>query len=307
MTAEKKLISTRFVTRAAVARFIGPALLLYCSAHSTGVLAQARVVVDLPLPPATSSSVPPGDSAPAPSLARYQDSSQTSRAAAVSAQKAALISNLPPATTVPLAESAVKRTSSHLTPALATPAPSSAAATPPSQGARSASQTRPVTSTASASRKPSNRRTQSAAQPQPPGTKALDARLRKGDSLYIVFRRHGLNQGDLINMINSSKAIDRRLRRMRPGQKLRFDMTQNGRISRLLLITPGPTDIAIERQSATTFSMQTLADSAGPRARRKWLKHVQRMPHQLRTRRSRTSAGKIHRRRLRQKQLKGPS
>ncbi|MFT5172563.1 MAG: murein DD-endopeptidase MepM/ murein hydrolase activator NlpD [Gammaproteobacteria bacterium] len=91
---------------------------------------------------------------------------------------------------------------------------------------------------------------------------AFDVSMGKGDSLARVFRRHGLMQADLLYMTRSTKSLGRRLRRMRVGQQLRFEVLSDGRISRLILSIPGPTDVLIERQASDTFTMQTLADTA---------------------------------------------
>ena len=91
---------------------------------------------------------------------------------------------------------------------------------------------------------------------------SFDVSIGEGDSLARVFRRHDLMQADLLYMTRSSKSLGRRLGRLRAGQQLRFEVLSDGRVRRLTLSTPGPTDVVIERQASNTFTMQTLADAS---------------------------------------------
>jgi len=111
--------------------------------------------------------------------------------------------------------------------------------------------------------------------------------LREGESLYRIFRRHGLSQTDLLNMTHSSRAIGRRLGRLQPGQELRIEVTASSNVNRLVLIKPGPTDVSIERRAPQRYAMREVADSApAPRAQalpRTPVRHLSRRHHISRT------------------------
>jgi murein DD-endopeptidase MepM/ murein hydrolase activator NlpD len=71
-----------------------------------------------------------------------------------------------------------------------------------------------------------------------------------------------LNQGDLISMTRSSGAINKRLRRLRAGQKLALHVTPAGRVVRLVLFGRDAQDVIVERQTAERYTMRTLTNAA---------------------------------------------
>lgn len=192
MTAGNELIFSQFMARTFVVRFIGPALTLLFGA--SGALAQDRVVLDLPLPPAANT----------------------------------------PQLDLKLSTS---------------PLPSTASTGVPTPSASASTATTIVPARYAIAR-------------QTLITNELRITVRKGESLYHIFRRHNLNQGDLINMTRSSDPIARRLKRMKVGQQLRVEVTPSGKVERLILADPGPTDAAIERQESDSYTMQTIWDSS---------------------------------------------
>jgi murein DD-endopeptidase MepM/ murein hydrolase activator NlpD len=66
--------------------------------------------------------------------------------------------------------------------------------------------------------------------PQP--GQPIEAVVRKGDSLYAKFREAGLRDAELALLLKS-KSNTRALKRIRPGQKLRFFLTDGNRLDRL--------------------------------------------------------------------------
>ena len=56
--------------------------------------------------------------------------------------------------------------------------------------------------------------------------------VRNGDSLYHIFRRHGLPQGDLLDLVSSGRE-GKRLKRLRPGQSVAFARGTRGEIVEL--------------------------------------------------------------------------
>ena len=54
--------------------------------------------------------------------------------------------------------------------------------------------------------------------------------IRRGDSLYHIFRRNGLPQVDLLNLVSSSRE-GRRLKSLRPGQSIAFTRGPDGEVA----------------------------------------------------------------------------
>ncbi|MFT5447520.1 MAG: murein DD-endopeptidase MepM/ murein hydrolase activator NlpD [Gammaproteobacteria bacterium] len=196
MPVENKLISSRFIARAAAVQILGPVSVLLCTAFGSEVMAQERVVVDLPLPPAAKISASSGQQR---TVLRPTTSSTVSK----------------PVVPAPIAKQWIKQ--STVAPSSSTPARIS----------------------------------------------SLTVKIPNGGSLYRVFRKYGLNQGDLISMTRSSDAINKRLRRLRAGQKLALHVTPAGRVARLVLFGRDAQDVIVERQSAERYTMRTLTNPAG--------------------------------------------
>ena len=67
----------------------------------------------------------------------------------------------------------------------------------------------------------------------------LRLRLARGQSLYYLFKRHGLSQADLLQLLASSRQAKRLLSRLRPGQKIDLWVTGQKRVEKLMLKTAG--------------------------------------------------------------------
>jgi murein DD-endopeptidase MepM/ murein hydrolase activator NlpD len=120
---------------------------------------------------------------------------------------------------------------------------------------------KPIASTSTASLKPKVQVSAPvASSAKPPVPTLLKVQMRDGDSLARIFQRHGLKQSDLLNMTRSSKALSRRLRRLRVGQQVWFEVLPEGEVTRLILKTPGPTDEVVEAQSPGKYTMHARAD-----------------------------------------------
>ena len=64
----------------------------------------------------------------------------------------------------------------------------------------------------------------------PPGEAALErVGVRDGDSLYHIFRRKGLPQGDLLELVSSGRE-GKQLKRLRPGQSIAFSRGTRGEV-----------------------------------------------------------------------------
>jgi len=96
---------------------------------------------------------------------------------------------------------------------------------------------------------------------EPAVTRELRLDVRRGESLYILFRRHDLNQADLIEMLRSDRALGARLRRLQPGQRLQVTATSQGRVERLILEVQGPQDLLVERDDDEDFTWRRIPDA----------------------------------------------
>ena len=71
-----------------------------------------------------------------------------------------------------------------------------------------------------------------------PGNRWIDAKVKKGDSLAVIFRRHNLPSSDL-HQIMQHKEASKRLRYVKPGQNFRIQIDQDNDIQSLeYQITP---------------------------------------------------------------------
>ena len=67
----------------------------------------------------------------------------------------------------------------------------------------------------------------------PAGIPAHKVRVERGDSLYLIFKRLGLSQGDLARM-TASKPLRKKLARIAPGQEIEFYTDAESRLMRLV-------------------------------------------------------------------------
>jgi len=65
-----------------------------------------------------------------------------------------------------------------------------------------------------------------------PGDEMQRVEVRRGDSLYLIFQRSGLMQGDLLDLL-ASGTEGKKLKRLRPGQSVSFQLGPSGELSEL--------------------------------------------------------------------------
>ena len=68
---------------------------------------------------------------------------------------------------------------------------------------------------------------------QPASTPAHKVTVKRGDSLYLIFKRLGLPQGDLA-LMTASKPLKKKLARIAPGQEIEFHIDAESRLTRLV-------------------------------------------------------------------------
>ena len=67
----------------------------------------------------------------------------------------------------------------------------------------------------------------------PAGIPAHEVTVKRGDSLYLIFKRLGLPQGDLA-LMTASKPLRKKLARIAPGQEIEFYTDTESRLTRLV-------------------------------------------------------------------------
>ena len=70
-------------------------------------------------------------------------------------------------------------------------------------------------------------------EPPPASTPAHKVTVKRGDSLYLIFKRLGLPQGDLA-LMTASKPLKKKLARIAPGQEIEFHIDAESRLTRLV-------------------------------------------------------------------------
>ena len=70
--------------------------------------------------------------------------------------------------------------------------------------------------------------------------------VRRGDSLYLIFKRLGLQQRDLA-LMTSSKKLARKLARIAPGQEIEFFLDADSRLTRLVHRLDGVRSVQVTR------------------------------------------------------------
>ena len=78
------------------------------------------------------------------------------------------------------------------------------------------------------------------------GDPAHRVTVRRGDSLYLIFKRLGLPQRDLA-LMTSSKSLARKLARLAPGQEIEFYLDSDSRLTRLVHRLDGIRSVRITR------------------------------------------------------------
>ena len=83
--------------------------------------------------------------------------------------------------------------------------------------------------------------------------------VRRGDSLYLIFKRLGLPQRDLA-LMTSSKALARKLARLAPGQEIEFYLDSDSRLTRLVHRLDGIRSVQVTR-SGDEFAFEEVVES----------------------------------------------
>ncbi len=65
-------------------------------------------------------------------------------------------------------------------------------------------------------------------EPDQPDSRVLQTKVKSGDSLYLIFKRHNIPGADLAQLMSSKGA--KKLKRLRPGQSLDFELGANSRL-----------------------------------------------------------------------------
>lgn len=78
------------------------------------------------------------------------------------------------------------------------------------------------------------------------GDPAHQVTVKRGDSLYLIFKRLGLPQRDLA-LMTSSKSLARKLARLAPGQEIEFYLDSDSRLTRLVHRLDGIRSVHITR------------------------------------------------------------
>lgn len=79
-----------------------------------------------------------------------------------------------------------------------------------------------------------------------------ETKVRPGESLALIFKREGIPQRELANLL-SSKPLGARLKRIYPGHKLTFSLTPDDRLLRMTY-SPGPLETLAFERNGESFS-----------------------------------------------------
>ena len=133
-------------------------------------------------------------------------------------------------------------------PAELDPETATAAAAEPS--AQAAATSPPVTGEASV---PEN------VEPPPAYDPAHRVTVKRGDSLYLIFKRLGLSQGDLA-LMTASKPLKKKLARIAPGQEIEFYVDAESRLTRLVHRSDMLRSLHVSR-AGDTFTFEDIVET----------------------------------------------
>ena len=91
------------------------------------------------------------------------------------------------------------------------------------------------------------------------GDPAHQVTVKRGDSLYLIFKRLGLPQRDLA-LMTSSKSLARKLARIAPGQEIEFYLDSDARLTRLIHRLDGVRSVHITR-NGDKFAFEEIVET----------------------------------------------